>query len=168
MRFARPGSASSGLGRRSFEVAAMAASVTCAELARDAGGTVKSGCRGPAPGCWKHKPQLRRLYARLAHRLDLDLDVDARPDQEAPGLQRLVVGQAEVAAVDVRAGREAGALAAPGVLGAALALHLEHHLAGRPGDGQVARDAHPVVAQVLDLAAAEGEVRVLLHIEEVG
>src|SRR5688500_15130480 len=56
----------------------------------------------------------------LSDRLNVEMDADLVADEDPAGLQRLVPGEPEVAAVELRVGAEAGSLAAPGIASRAL------------------------------------------------
>jgi methylmalonyl-CoA mutase N-terminal domain/subunit len=116
---------------------------------------------------WRER-DLRRLLRGLLHRLDLERQLHLVADQQSAGLESLVPLQTEVAAVDAGARDEAGSLAAPGILAAALVGALEGHGPRDPVHRQVPGDPVPVSAKVIDPGAAEGRGRKLLHVEEVG
>src|SRR5437868_7346326 len=103
------------------------------------------------------------LLGGLLDGFDFQGEVDFFADQEAAGLEGLVPFQAEVPAVDAGGGVEAGALAAPGILAAALEGGVEDDGPGHSVEGQVAGDPVAVAALVLDLRAAEGSGGELLH-----
>src|SRR5438270_12052308 len=72
----------------------------------------------------------------LPNRLDLELDRDGVTHEHAPGLERLVPDQAEVAAVDLGSRGEPDHLEALGIAPPPFQLRVEHDRAGRPAAGQ--------------------------------
>src|SRR5437868_10460820 len=94
----------------------------------------------------------RHLLSCGAKRFDLDVDFDLLSDEDTAGLERHIPMQAEVLAVDGRRGAEAGAVAAPRILGASEALDLQLYGPRDPVDREIARD-HEVVAITLDAGA---------------
>jgi len=75
------------------------------------------------------------------HELDLESDGDLVADQNAPGLERSVPGQAEVLAIDLRSRRDRNPGVAPWVLARrGWTLHSKINLAGYSVNCQVALD----------------------------
>src|SRR6478735_12681299 len=107
------------------------------------------------------------LVVDLLDRGDLELQGDALGDQQAAGVERDVPLEAEVAPVDPAAALETGADEAVVVGVDAEQLERDDHLAGDVADGQVAGDHVRVVLDLLHVGAREGDLRPLLHVEEV-
>src|SRR3954466_1847737 len=106
--------------------------------------------------------------------LDVELHLHLVADQYTTGLQCDVPLEAEVLAVDLGRGAEAGLGVVPGVDVDTLELEVELDLAGHTVDGEVAEE-HVVTVVVLDAGADEGHgggatrTAVLgLEVEEVG
>src|SRR5262245_27230986 len=91
----------------------------------------------------------------LPNRLDSELDRHGVADQDAAGLQLLVPGQAELAAIELGAGGEAGHRETLRIAPATLDLGVQHDRASRPTDGQVAVQQQPPGVERLDAGADE-------------
>src|SRR6266545_6054443 len=102
----------------------------------------------------------------LFDQLDVDRDLHVVADGYATGLEQLVPGQAEIAALDLRRRAEAGALATPGILAASLGRDVEHDLTRDAADRQVAGDREVVTLHAVDAAALEGHRGEVLRVEE--
>src|SRR5690606_17982412 len=98
---------------------------------------------------------------------DLELQHDLVADQHAAGLQRGVPGDAELLAADRGAALEADPLVAERVQCRALEGQRNGHLLGDALDGQVTGDVESVLTGLLDLGGGEGDLRVLVQLQEV-
>src|SRR3954452_10929764 len=98
--------------------------------------------------------------------LDLELDGDLVTDDDAAAVHRHLDVDAELVAVDLGLGGEAGARAAEGVRAEAVELKVEDDRAGDALDRQLALDG-PVGAVGLHRGGAEEHGRVVLDVEEV-
>src|SRR5450631_3641313 len=103
----------------------------------------------------------------LGDRRDVELKLDLLADQYATGLQSRVEAQAPVGTADGRATFETHADVAVGVLRRADLLEDNGHRMGDGLNGQVAGDT-PVGTVTLDSGGDEGDVGVVLNVEEVG
>src|SRR2546422_2928456 len=72
------------------------------------------------------------LLVRLEDRLDLHLDQELLADEDPTGLEDLVPRHAEILAIDLAGGGEGGDGLAPGVLGNAKELPVQHQGLGDP------------------------------------
>src|SRR3954451_2403897 len=99
--------------------------------------------------------------------LDLELDGDLVTDDDTAAVHRHLDVDAEVVAVDLGLGREAGAVAAVGVRSEAVELQGQGDRAGVALEGQLALDG-PVGAVGAHRGGPEGHLRVVLDVEEVG
>src|SRR5262249_14736465 len=96
-----------------------------------------------------------------------ELDLDLLANQDTTGLQRLVPRHAEILAVDLGAGGEGHHLLAPWADGDAFELDVEGHLARDVPDGELTDELELLARRRGHAGAAEGQPRVLLHVEEV-
>src|SRR5205085_4136481 len=99
--------------------------------------------------------------------LDLDGELDLVADHDAAGLHRHGDVDAEVAAVDLGGGGEAGPGVAPGVAAGAVELQVEVHRPGHAVEGELTLD-QVAVALGTDRGGDVLRLRVLLDLEEVG
>src|SRR6266700_6526076 len=100
--------------------------------------------------------------------LDLDFEADLPGEQPAAGLQGRVPVEAPVLAVDLGEGGETGTDATPGVGAGAEELEVEGDWAGNVLEGQIAGKFPDALICPAQPGGAEGNLRVLLDIEEVG
>src|SRR3954462_4255430 len=98
--------------------------------------------------------------------LDLELDGDLVTDDDAAAVHRHLDVDAELVAVDLRLGGEAGARAAVGVRAEAVELEVQDDGPRDALDGQLALDG-PVGAVGLHRGGPEDHGRVVLDVEEV-
>src|SRR5690606_7473062 len=103
----------------------------------------------------------------LLDRRDVELEVDLLAHEDAAGLQGGVPVHAPVLAVDGGLALEADALVAERVDGRAGVGEVDRDGLGRALDGEVTGDPVLGVAELLDLGAAERDLRVGVHVEEV-
>src|SRR5690348_13436681 len=115
-------------------------------------------------GCGPASP----IRALRTEELDVDGDPDVVADEHAAGFERLVPGEAEVAAVDHAREAEAGALAAPRIASPAFGRDVEGDGLGHAVDGDVARQPVAAVAGLHDPGAPERDGRKAFDVEEVG
>src|SRR5690349_11607731 len=108
-----------------------------------------------------------RARSGVADRRDVELELDLLGDEDAAGLERGVPGEAPVLAVDAGAALEADAQVAERVAGRAGRLEGDRDRLGLPLDGQLTGD-DPVLAVALDLGRGEGDLLVVVGVEEVG
>src|SRR5262245_18285744 len=101
------------------------------------------------------------------HHLNLDVDLDLFTDQHAAGFERLIPGQAPLAAQDRGVGAEAEAVVAPGIFAAAGLLDVERHRMSRAANREVPRHAITISADALDASALEDHLRELFSVEEI-
>src|SRR3954451_5019639 len=99
---------------------------------------------------------------------NVELELDLLADEDAALVEREVPGQVPVATVDRRFALEADAEAAPRVHRGASELPVDGDRVGLAVDGEVADQGEDVVVDLLDLGADEGDLRVVLEVEEVG
>src|SRR6478672_10520363 len=99
---------------------------------------------------------------------DVELELDLLADEHAAGLERGVPGQAPVLAVDGGRALEADAQVAEGVTGRAGGLELDGDRLGDALHGQVAGDQPGGGVLALDLGRDEGDLLVVVGVEEVG
>src|SRR5690349_24474545 len=93
------------------------------------------------------------------HRLHVDVDLDLVAHEHPTGLEGGIPGEPPLAAVDLRVGAEAHALAAPGILPASLVGDVEGDFLRDVPDREVADDLELGArsgARALDLLRAEG------------
>src|ERR1700761_393183 len=125
----------------------------------------------PAHGVrrWRHRMEDPGggLLGGLENAFDLEVQVHLVADHGDVGAgDGAVEADAEVLAADLALGREAGAGAAVSVRAEAVDLEAQRDRAGDGAEGQVAVDV--VLAAVLaDASGLEGDVRVLLDVQEV-
>src|SRR3954462_13867216 len=99
--------------------------------------------------------------------LDLELDGDLVTDDDAAAVHRHLDVDAELVAVDLGLGREAGAEAAVGVRAEAVELQVQDDGLGGALDRELALDL-PVGTIGAHSGGAEAHLRVVLDVEEVG
>src|SRR5215216_2946561 len=161
---------SSSSARRSSRAApaASSSSGSPASSSKDSPGVMRA-LRGTV---LRHRtPGGRRCFvcsSVLLDGLDLELEADLLAHQDTAALERGVPGEAEVLAVDLGAGREAGPAAAPRVGRPTVVLDVESDRPGDAVDGQVAGEREVTGRAPLDPVAPELDLRVALDVEEVG
>src|SRR6266852_3790229 len=94
--------------------------------------------------------------------------LDLVADDDAAALEQLVPVEPELLAVDRGLGEEADPLVPPGVLARAEVYGIARHRTRHPAHRELAGHPVPVLPPTLDLAAREGERRVVLGVEEFG
>src|SRR4029453_2780831 len=102
-----------------------------------------------------------RCYER-----EFQVDDNLVADKDAAGLKHRVPGQAEVLAADGGFAGDACAGVAEGIHCDAVEFGFDGNFLGDSLDGEIAHKIE-AVAVCLDMAGYEGDLRVLLHIEEV-
>src|SRR5687767_9180503 len=101
------------------------------------------------------------------HRLHIDRDPDVVAHENAARLERLVPGEAELAAVDRGRGAERQSLTAPRVASATFVGRLENDFPRDVPDRQLSDEAVSVTLDPLDTRAPKRDGRVLLDLEEI-
>jgi len=104
---------------------------------------------------------------RLLHQFDIDRDLHVVSDENATCLERLVVGQAEVASLDPRGRAEAGPFVTPGIHAASLGNDLQHHFAGDATDGELAGQIEWCINRTAHAVAEEPDVGIPFDVEEI-
>src|SRR5260370_14297054 len=100
--------------------------------------------------------------------LHVEGDLDVVADDDAAALEQLVPVEPELLAVDRGLGEEADPLVPPGVLARAEVFGIELHRTRHPAHRELAEHPVSVLPPALDLAALEGDRRVVLDVEEFG
>src|SRR5690348_6724479 len=103
-----------------------------------------------------------------SEKLELEADLHLVADQQAAGFERLIPGQTEIAAADLRRRAESEALAAPRIRDPALLDDVERHLTRHAVDRQVAGELELAAAAIEHARPLERDARILLRVEEVG
>ena len=111
---------------------------------------------------------VRDLGVLLKDRFEFDRNLDLIADDESAGLERNVVGQTVILAIDACFSAYGDDLRAPRRGVATIVGGLEDDWAGHVPDRQIASDFIGLVVDLLDLAALEGYRRIFLNLEEVG
>src|SRR3954447_21473557 len=104
----------------------------------------------------------------LLHRLQVDRDLDLVAQHRAAGVERLVPDDPVVLAVERGLDLEAGPGISLGILDLAAVGHRQGDLLADAVHGQRARDVVLVLAGGLDRLALEGDLGILLDVEEIG
>src|SRR5215211_2509775 len=160
----------SSSARRSSRAApaASSSSGSPASSSKESPGVMRAPPGDGVAAPYPRRPRCFVCSSVLLDGLDLELEAGLLAYQDTAALERGIPGEAELLAVDLGAGREAGPAAAPRVGRPAVVLDVEHDRPGYAVDGQVAGEREVAGRAPLDSVAPELDLRITLDIEEVG